>query len=235
MMRKFMLSSVLIAVILLMSINLHSASAETLGEEQVSVVALQAGTCGGQVTDEQLKTLAKMIITEQVPKAARDCYEAMNVENKTKLFEVVIEQRGLSVDELRKEAREDLHLMSNARISNGLWSQLIEHTFYDLTDPPVYSNGWWQDSLCDGDSGDVDYVFHFAFSSPMSNPDRLRTNSLHMGVDAMLWWYHYQYGGIKGWGSTGSVSVSTCLGDTGVAGAGGPQTVYNYMRLMLKQ
>lgn len=217
--------------------------------------------CQGMDTEAKVKHIAKKVVQEQLDKNVGDCYNSLADENKAKVFEAIAVERGISVEKLRKEADEnaknrqdvdeehDEHVAPNLQAAQAgfnkqssairpmthagsFWRQLVERIpFSALFKPLLYPYSSYQDALCDGDPNDVDYMFNFEFSFNVNNPDSLRTFSYHVGVDSMLAWYQLKYGGVDGRGYTDRPGVRICLGDNGVATAGGEATVRSWLAL----
>lgn len=198
--------------------------------------------CEDLDTDAKIELLAKLIVDDQVDEDVRNCYDTLTIEEKAQLFEAVAEERGISVEELRQEADEDAAqredvsdtpLPGEDATARGIdWRQLIERIpFSAIFKPLVPGARSWQDSICDGDPTDVDYFVSFDFPANVSNPNSVRSFTYDVGVDLMLGWYQVRYGGIDGRGNTGSKIVRVCLGDTGVATAGGIDRVRDNLYL----
>lgn len=149
------------------------------------------------------------------------------------MFEAVAKERGL-LQALWKEGNEDQSQRSQlASITAGIsWQQLIERIPFSAVGKTLRSvTNSYQDPYCDGTDPDVDYTFVVPFPYAVSNPDSLRSFASVTLVDAMLTWYQIRYGGINGRGNTSSSNVYLCIGDTGVATAGGQVAVRNALKL----
>jgi hypothetical protein len=182
----------------------------------------------------RITTLAKHIVKDQVDEELRSCYNALSDENKARVFEAMAAERGLLV-ELRRETETDklsLH-ESGAQLAAGVsWQQLIERIPFSAIGKTLRSViNSYQDPYCDGSDPDVDYTFVVAFPYAVTNPDSLRSFAGVTAVDAMLTYYQIVYGGINGRGRTDSGQVYLCIGDTGVANAGGEQAVRDNLKL----
>jgi len=93
----------------------------------------------------------------------------------------------------------------------------------------------YRDDACDGSAfPDIDYTFIVRFPSAVNDPDRLKSFAGITLVDAMLTYYQVTIGGINGRGNTASADVSLCIGDSGVANAGGIDSVRQHLKLYLK-
>lgn len=214
-MSKTKLISILVAVTVILSGWPDVVMAENLG---AGLNSARSVNCKKQICN-----LAQMIANDQVTDAARVCYEALSDADKALVFEMLATFRGIDIEILHKEALQNSQGVEMTPMINGeWWRQPVERIPFSAVGKTLYpSSGSWSDPLCDNDSSDVDYVFRFIFPAPMSDPEALRSFSYHLGVDAMRVWYQVQYGGVTGFGSTSSYNVYICLGDTGVATAGG--------------
>jgi hypothetical protein len=186
-------------------------------------------------------------VKDKVDQEVRDCYNSLADEDKARVFEAMAVERGISVEKLREEADENNRRMQEDQHSEAIskpeelhalthpgsfWRQLIERIpFSAVFSTLYYPVTSWQDALCDGDPSDVDYMFAFQFPYYISQPDALRSFSYSPGVDAMLVYYQGKYGGIDGRGHTDRPGVHVCLGDNGVATAGGEAHVRGWLAL----
>ncbi len=237
-MRKGTLLFVFVLLTLLLNtVNpLTVMAQEPIGESTSTSSALFSATaCVGQGTDKQIQALARLIIAKQVSKEARDCYQALSDTGKARVFEAMGIQRGISVDELRKEALEDTLSFTSRGQATPLdqnWTQLIERAWWAYKREVVSVSGvWWNKTICDNDPSDVEYIFSFQFSTPVNDPEALRTISSHLGVDSMLIWYQIRYGGTKEFGHTARERVYECIGDSAVEAAGGVEAVRDHLKM----
>ena len=193
-------------------------------------VFLSEFTCSGKVTDVQIETIAKMMVAGEETKTAHLCYENLSLEDKALVFETVAVLRDISIDDLRKDAdgmEEDIQLQAR-----GYWTQLVERVPFSAVFRPLVSSFYYftNDTICDDDPTDTDYIFIYGFPAPMTNPDALRVFSSNWLVDSMLVYYQVRNGGLKGYGDTTNPYVQICVGDTGVSTAGGANNVKNNMK-----
>lgn len=213
----------------------RTAMAQVPSQDLAVANVFSTAACVGKVASAQVRALAERIVNDRVGQRERDCYDALTDADKALVFEAIAVLRGVPVDELHAEARQDARTRGDGEyiVAAGIyWRQPIERVPFSAVFRPIVSAiSSWQSATCDGDPSDIDYMFAFQFPSPMNNPDALRSFSHHLGVDAMLMWYQLYYGGITGEGWTDSPNVYTCIGDTGVAAAGGESTVRENLKL----
>jgi len=86
-------------------------------------------------------------------------------------------------------------------------------------------------TYCDNDPSDTDYIFVYYFPSVISDPDSLRLISSDFLVDSMLAYYQWHYGGLKGFGLYNTSKVSICVGDNGIQYGGGADHISAYMKM----
>lgn len=231
--------SKLFAILLMTGVLISGGFAPAVAQDASPAVP---AACEDLDTDAKIKLLAKLIVNDQVDEDVRNCYDTLTIEEKAQLFEAVAEERGISVAELRQEADEDaaqrqdvsdIPLPGEDVTAREIpWQELIERIpFSAIFKPLVPGARSWQDPICDGDPTDVDYFVSFDFPANVSNPASVRSFTYDVGVDLMLGWYQIRYGGIDGRGNTGSNIVRVCLGDTGVATAGGIDVVRDNLYL----
>jgi len=200
-MRKIKFVSLLLLLGLLLNATPGTALAATQSQEPLQALV----DCKDEGTDNQVKILAQLIVKEQVSEAARNCYAALSDEGKARVFEAMAMLRGISLEELHKEAQQDMLARKNVGLAAaGDWKQPLERAWIAPVPVVSVSDAWWSGTTCDNDP-DIDYIFLFRFSSAVTNPDGLWSFSSHLGVDAMLLWYQIRYGGITGFGNTSSM------------------------------
>lgn len=225
------LLSACLSVLLSLSVGLGTASAESPRPESQYQAVIEREPCVGRGSDEQIQALATLIVNERVSDEVRRCYEDLGDEGKAQVFEAMATLRGISVKELQEEALQDMLARATQPLAApGDWLQPLERAWLAPVPVVSVSDAWWSGTTCDSDP-DIDYIFLFQFSSPVNDPDAVRSFSQHLGVDAMLLWYQLSYGGITGFGNVSTPRVYACIGDSGVAAAGGFSTVYNNLKL----
>lgn len=206
-----------------------------LGRSFLSNVA-----CDNMDTEGKIKVLAKLLVAtrNQVDEGVRNCYNTLTSKDKARVFEAMAVERGIS-EELRKETQ-DHKKRSQENLQNGHpdtgniramagipWQQLVEP--YGWSTNGRVGWGYVQNNYCDGSDPDVDWDIYHSFSVWVSNPDQLFTQGLDPRVNAMIWYYYWNYGGVNSRGNTQSSTVIIYLGGTGVANAGGPANVTGNM------
>lgn len=234
-MRRIRLLTVSVLLALLLSAAPKMALAQNTHTNLTVPSALSTTPCTSKVAPEELKALAALIVRDELTEEARTCYWALSDESKAQLFEAVAVERGISVAQLHEETLKNVEAMKRRTLDStllGFWQQLIERALFSWGYRVVSVSSWWGDSLCDGDPSDQDYLFYYTTPTPVTNPDVLRAFSSDVLVDAMLVWYQLWYGGVNGSGVTEYNFAKICLGDTGVAMAGGAGRVAAYMKLL---
>lgn len=192
-----------------------------------------ASSCEEKSTEERIELIAKAVVADKVSDEIEACYQSLSDKDKADVFIAMAEERGISTKELEDESREDAKdIDDNDRSRGRRWKQIIERIpFSALFQTIVSANSSTSGPyICDEDP-DIDYIFRFRFSSAVTNPNALRTFTQSVGVDAMLLYYMYQHRGVNGFGNTSSRVVRICIGDTGVANAGGEQHVRDNLKL----
>lgn len=229
-MRKIRFFQLVIALALVVAGWPHSVFAESpAGERQARKTICTGG-------DKDAQTIARMIVSNHITQDIERCFAKLSDKEKAQVFEQMALLRGISIEELNKEAESDMQFNNSvARQSvtiNGIsWRQPIERG-YAWASEVASASMYWTSSTCDNDPSDMDYQFYFVFPTSVTNPDGLKSSgSGHLGVEAMLYWYQLNYGGITGEGNTSSRAVYVCLGDGGVNGAGGASVVQTYLRI----
>lgn len=208
------------------------------------VVQAKEESCKEKEKKEKIKHIAREVVANRETDDVRSCYSGLADEDKALVFEDMAIERGISVDELRQETDQDRNNRNNSSnaslqlssasmpLAGTPWQQAIERYGFSAVGKTLRSvTRSYTDALCDGDGTDTDYVFVIAFPYNQSNPDSLRAFSYSVGVDAMLVYYQGRDRGINGRGRTDSRDVSVCLGDTGVATAGGQSAVQSGLKL----
>ncbi|NOX63695.1 MAG: hypothetical protein GXP42_17360 [Chloroflexi bacterium] len=193
---------------------------------------LKQPLCKGVINDQVVNLVAERLLSNEVSPEVNECYLNMELEQRALVFERMATLLGHSLIDLREDYITENVAKSN-QISGIHWEQLIENaglaawTYYG---PYV----WYQNPWCDGKDDGMDYTFAYWFDPPVQNPDALRTrsNPWDLRVQAMLDYYQWRYGGVLGSGHTSLNTVYICLGDTGVNTAGGPEAVYNSLKLV---
>ena len=185
-------------------------------------------------TDEKIIAVAKFIKDGSDCAEVRNCYEGLTFPQRAQVFEEVAKLNGLA-DRLKQEGAVS-SVSGSSLLSGTNWQQLIEREFFGYTGQPLSSViNAYRDDACDGSAfPDIDYTFIVRFPSAVNDPDRLKSFAGITLVDAMLTYYQVTIGGINGRGNTASTDVSLCIGDSGVANAGGIDSVRQHLKLYLK-
>lgn len=221
----------------ILGVGVRPVSAQNLQAEDI---LFSAQACARGATPQQIDFLASLILSYQVSPEAVACLDALSLEQGAQLFEAMAVQSGITLEELHAEAiglQQQNELLTEAENSpTATWNQLIEYTAIPIG-LSGFPTGWWADPMCDNDSNDIDYVFTFTFLNAVNDPDRLKSyaspgSPTAPNVTAMLLWYQYNYGGIKGWGDTAGNVVSVCIGNHGYMLSGGAIGILSAMRLV---
>lgn len=188
--------------------------------------------CSTLPRSRKINRIATLIVAGKDSKDLYMCFQTLDDQGKADVFEMIAAQQGL-LGELRQEANQDYKARSQEnRQPEAAWQQLIERIPFSATGKTLRSvRTSYADPYCDGSDPDVDFTFVVRFPYAVTNPDSLRSFAGVTAVDAMLTWYQVWYGGISGRGNTSSRDVYLCIGDTGVAMAGGEQAVRNALKL----
>lgn len=185
---------------------------------------------------EKVVKIARALGKHQVSSEIAACYQKLTDEEKAQAFEEMAREQG-TLPKLLEEARRKsrpagTYGQGDFSAAGIAWQQLIERTPFSAVGKTLRSVLYsYSDTYCDGDGSDVDYTFVVTFPYPITNPDALRSFAGITGTDLMLSWYQVKYGGINGRGNTTNGYAYLCIGDTGLATAGGEATVRNELKL----
>lgn len=225
----------LIELLLILGVIVSASPKNTMAEELPETAnafsSVSEEFCSDYSVDKKIEEIAELLIRGEESEEAVACYESLSDEGKAKVFETVAILRGFSVDDLRRDA-EGMKQFSQTTNPLAAWDQLIERVPFSAVGKPLVSAIYYfqHSTICDGDASDIDYIFVYVYPSNMTNPDALRVFSSNLLVDSMLVYYQITIGGLKGYGDTGSTFVHVCVGDTGVANAGGASNVQDKMK-----
>lgn len=201
-------------------------------------IDISTDACAKGISDETIVLIAKQVNSFDVSEEVDACLHQLPQENKVRIFEVMAEEKGISIQELREDAegmKQASEGIKNPSLGTA-WTQPIERTIWINIWTSVSPNAWWPDQYtCDG-TPDTDYMFQFTYNSPITNPDGLRTwsdtNAFGgWNVQLMLEYYQSTAGGLKGIGNTSSSTAKLCVGDTGYWSAGGYVAIMSALRL----
>jgi len=185
---------------------------------------------------ERVVKIAGALAKHQVDGEIAACYQKLTNEEKAQAFEEMARERGTLpslIEEAKRNSRPAGAYGRGDFSAAGIpWQQLIERTPFSAVGKTLRSVLYsYSDAYCDGDGSDVDYTFVVTFPYPITNPDALRSFAGITATDLMLTWYQVRYGGINGRGNTTNGYAYLCIGDTGLATAGGEATVRNELKL----
>lgn len=138
-MRKVKLLSMLVLLGLLLNAAPGTALAATQSQEPLQALV----DCKGEGADNQVKILAQLIVKEQVSEAARNCYAALSDEGKARVFEAMAMLRGIPLEELHKEAQQDMLARKNVGLAAaGDWKQPLERAWIAPVPVVSVSDAW---------------------------------------------------------------------------------------------
>jgi hypothetical protein len=170
-----------------------------------------------------------LILAEKITVPEVDAFlKGLNETQYEEFVKVFAERVGVDKKELQEEADEYNQITSpdkslpgeNPRTAapNAVWNDTIENTWTISVNGP-FSLFWYEDGNCDGDSSDNEYVFYYGF--PSSSPESIRWSTTAAQVYAAFAVYNWN---LLGFGYNFD-EVRLCIGDSGVALAGGPDVV----------
>lgn len=170
---------------------------------------------GGELDRAALERFVESAMTEQVAvEEAQAIYESLNDAEQGVITEILKEQ-------LRTEEQSQLAADGPAQAAGSIWTEYIENVWTDGLPPgSVFGASAYVDWNCDDDPTDKEYVIYYPFPAVSPAGIRWTTTSSQVYLAFMV-----AYGGnLLGFGYHHG-EARLCIGDKGVALAGGPLKV----------
>jgi hypothetical protein len=215
------ITAIILATVLIANVGVASASASK-SNQSTAALSKPAST----LTQADLELVADLMVMERitVPKAA-NFISKLNPEQLRRFEEIFCARLGVQCSELKQ----DMTVQPVRSGSSGLgaagdqlmapgaaWADVIENVWTWNYNPKIFAHGWYEDWNCDDDPADKEFVFVYAIGAhPVGTLRWTTTSPLVYGAFGVAYGWN-----LLGFGYNFN-EVRLCIGDRGVAAAGG--------------
>lgn len=216
-----LITAIILAIVLSASIGIPSASAK-VSSQSTTTLSKSAST----LTQADFQSVVELMVTERitVPEAA-NFISKLNPEQLRRFEGIFCARLGVQCADLKqdmtihpvKSVSRGLGVPGNELMAPGAaWADVIENVWTWNYNPKIFAHGWYEDWTCDDDPSDKEFVFVYAIgANPVGTLRWTTTSPLVYGAFGVAYGWN-----LLGFGYNFN-EVRLCIGDRGVAAAGG--------------
>jgi hypothetical protein len=220
---KTRIFSILVAVAIIVSATPVHAEGGNPPPDSMPAVVLLISKSGGDITNADLARVVDLIMAEQITVEQLARFMAKLDKQQLETMRVLFSARtGVTIQAVEPKRIEAGN--GAQAVAAYTYVETIENVWTWNYNPKIFASYWYTDPNCDGDPSDTEYVFYYPVSTSASTKGNLRWTTTNVIVYTA---FSLAYGGnLSAFGTSWS-EVRLCIGDTGVAAAGGASTVGN--------
>jgi hypothetical protein len=191
----------------------------------VPIVGSVISNAEGNITNADLAKVVDLIMANQITVEQLGSFMAKLDKQQLETMRVLFSERtGVTIHpvDLKQAEAIDVSPLGMQVAASYAYVETIENVWTWNYNPKIFASFWYTDRYCDGDPNDNEYVFYYSVSTSPSTKGNLRWTTTNPIVYAA---FMLAYGGnLSAFGYSYS-EVRLCIGDTGVAAAGGASAV----------
>ena len=223
-MYKVKFLSIFVALAIIVSATPVYAEGSNPPSNSVPVVVSIIDKAGGDITNADLAKVVDLIMTNQITVEQLARFMAKLDKQQLETMRVLLSDRaGITIQSVDSKRADAMGTPLGRQVAASFaYVETIENVWTWNYNPKIFAGFWYQDGLCDGDPSDNEYVFYYPISTSASTKGNLRWTTTNPLVYAV---FSVAYGGnLSAFGYNYS-EVRLCIGDNGVAAAGGAYAV----------